>query len=180
MSDLYRVTVCENTQKYPGKLFIDIYPALFATHEKLYKMRLMVTPDVSEITGGVYLKHKDNGEVSLQYIKHYNKALQEQQKRLRERIDAKILNLFEEMKRRGINQTLNASLSEAVEIFSWEKCLCNQIPNSAVEEAFLLRQQYSKERLSRLQAKKEDYARRKYAASPQILLRWKQAEYCGD
>lgn len=44
MYDKFRVICCENREKYPGKLFIDIYPADHITHELLYRMRLKLTP----------------------------------------------------------------------------------------------------------------------------------------
>ena len=72
MYDKFRVICCENREKYPGKLFIDIYPADYVTHELLYRMRLKITPDVYDITGGVYLD--DLGRVQ-QAIELFEKAI---------------------------------------------------------------------------------------------------------
>ena len=99
---------------------------------------------------------------------------------MRQKIDPMILKMFQEMQKRGIKQTIEASVSQAVEIFSWKACSGSYEARSAKEEQFLLRQKYMQERLSRLEIKKAYNAQKKYAANPHILLKWKQAVYCGD
>ena len=176
MYDKFRVICCENREKYPGKLFIDIYPADYVTHELLYRMRLKITPDVYDITGGVYLDDLGNGQVRLQYIKHWDKRLQRQQEIVRARVDPQIKALFAEMKKHGIRQTIQASLTEAYEVFALDKAY----PQSAREEELAA----ARLRREKIEAIKKErtayYARQKYAATPHLLLMLKQLSRSGD
>lgn len=177
MYDKFRVICCENRQKYPGKLFIDIYPADHVTHELLYQMRLKITPDVYDITGGVYLDDLGDGQVRLQYIKHYDKRLQRQQDALRVRLDPMIKELFYEMKKRGLTSTVQASLTEAYEVFGFGDI---EHPRSAREEELWQR----KQRRLRVEELKKIrvayYARQKYASAPHLRLIIKQLERSSD
>jgi len=176
MYDVFRVIVCENQDKYPGKQFIDIYPADFVTHELLYRMRQRVTPDVHDITGGVYLT--DTGEkVVLKYVKHHNRFLQKQQELLRQKIDPKILELFYKMKRCGVKQTLRSSLNETYEIFVPRG---SGFPRSAKEEELMKTQKEREKREKIMAARQAFYARQKCAYAPHLLLWQKQLERSGD
>ncbi len=176
MYDKFRVICCENREKYPGKLFIDIYPADHITHELLYRMRLRVTPDVHDITGGVYLDDLGGGEIRLKYIKHYDKMLQKQQAEMRALIDPQISKLFYEMKKRGITRTINASLADAYEIFN----IGMIYPKSAKEEEFMRVQEQRRKREQILKEREAYYAQQKYAGNPHIGLMIKQLERRGD
>ncbi len=176
MYDKFRVICCENPEKYPGKLFIDIYPADHITHELLYRMRLKITPDVYDITGGVYLDDLGQGNIRLKYIKHYDKMIQRQQALVRERVDPLIMRLFAEMKKRGVNKTINASLNDAYEVFTLEEVY----PKSAKEEQMLEAQKRYAKRQKIIEARQRFYARQKYASCPHIALMINQLERSGD
>ena len=173
MYDKFRVICCENRDKYPGKLFIDIYPADHITHELLYRMRLKLTPDVYDITGGVYLDDLKNGEVRLKYIKHHDKMLQKQQDAMRARIDPQIKKLFYE---RGVTQTIQASLTEAYEVFNLDMTY----PKSAREAELMQARERRQKRENIMKERQAYYARQKYAANPHIRLMIKQLERSGD
>lgn len=176
MYDKFRVICCENPEKYPDKLFIDIYPADHITHELLYRMRLKLTPDVYDITGGVYLDDLGSDNVRLKYIKHHDKRIQKQQALVRERVDAKILELFAEMKERGIGKTINVSLTEVYEIFSADEIY----PKSAKDERILEAQKQYAKRQKIMAQRQQFYARQKYASFPHIALKISQLERSGD
>lgn len=176
MYDKFRVICCENRDRYPGKLFIDIYPADHITHELLYRMRLKLTPEVYDITGGVYLDEGKNGRIRLTYIKHYNKLSQRQQNAMRVWLDPMIIKMYGEMKKRGLTQTIRASVAEACELFNVEMAY----PQSAQEEKFQQVQEQKRKREQILKERAIYYARRKYAANPHIALMIKQLEYSGD
>lgn len=176
MHDIYRVICCENKEKYPGRLFIDIYPAEFVTHELLYRMRLKVTPEVHDITGGVYLTDLGNGEVCLKYIKHFNKFLHRQQEEMRRRVDPKIKELFFEMKKRGISQTLRATLNDAYEVFGADMMYVK----SAKEEEMKMSFERLKRRERIMAERNIYYANRKYASKPHLALMLMQLERTGD
>ena len=176
MYDKFRVICCENREKYPGKLFIDIYPADHITHELLYRMRLKLTPDVYDITGGVYLDDLKNGEVRLKYIKHHDKMLQKQQDAMRALIDPQIKKLFYAMKERGVTQTIQASLTEAYEVFNLDMTY----PKSAREAELMQARERRQKRENIMKERQAYYARQKYAANPHIRLMIKQLERSGD
>lgn len=178
MYDKFRVICCENRQKYPGKLFIDIYPADYVTHELLYQMRLKITPDVYDITGGVYLDDLGDGQVRLQYIKHYDKRLQRQQDALRVRLDPMIKELFSEMKKRGLTSTVRASLNEAYEVFGLRDI--NNSPKSARETELLQKQQRRQKAEELKKIRTAYYARQKFASAPHLRLMIRQLERSGD
>ncbi len=176
MYDKFRVICCENPQKYPDKLFIDIYPADHITHELLYRMRLKITPDVYDITGGVYLDDLGNGSIRLKYIKHHDKMIQRQQMLVREKVDAQIIRMYTEMKRRGIYRTINASLTQAYEVFTLDELY----PKSAREEQMIEAQKSYAKRQKIMEARQSFYARQKYASCPHIALMISQLERSGD
>ncbi len=176
MYDKFRVICCENPNKYPGKLFIDIYPADHITHELLYQMRLKLTPDVYDITGGVYLDDLGGGNVRLQYIKHYDKRIQKQQALIRERVDAQIIKLFKDMKDRGVDKTISASLTEVYEVFRADEVY----PKSAKDEKILNAQRQYAKRQKIMAQRQQFYAQQKHASAPHIALMINQLERSGD
>ena len=61
MNDVYRVVCSENPRLYPGKTFIDIYPAGSSrpenclNHDCILMMRQVINPEVYSLESGILL-----------------------------------------------------------------------------------------------------------------------------
>ncbi len=185
MKNIYRVVCSENQRLYPGKTFIDIYPAgsmrpeNSLTHDCLLQMRRMASPGVDKIESGILLTELDNGEISLQYEKRTNYRLRRYQEHLRQRLDPKIIATFKEMKSQNKDRTLEVSLVHMAimfDLFNTEK----DKPLSAREDALIRENMRQKRQAAKRRELIARQAAGKYAAHPEIMLAWKQALYRGD
>lgn len=185
MPDKYRVICTENQRRYPGKTFIDIYPAgcmrpeNSLTHDCLLQMRRLATPEVDKIESGIILTDFGNGNIHLQYEAMPNRRMREYQQYLRQRLDGQIIDTFKEMKAKGVNRTLEISFCDMATRFDLY-APNDETPISAREDALIKENAHQK----RLIEKRKEAVRRaassKYAAHPEILLAWRQAKYRGD
>lgn len=184
MPDKYRVICTENQRAYPGKTFIDIYPAgclrpeNSLTHDCLLQMRRLTNPDVEPLESGIILTDFGNGNIHLQYERMPNRRMQEYQNHLRQRLDGQIIKTFKQMQAQGVNRTLEISFSEMAVRFDLY-AHNDETPISAREDALIKENAYQK----RLIEKRKEAARRaaasRYAAHPEILLAWRQAKHRG-
>lgn len=116
---VYRVIVCEDND---GQFFIDICFAQHQTHVDLLEMRKELNPNVSWLEN-VYLKDKGDGVIALNYVKHHNRRLQEQQEKLRGVADSYILMMYQDMQKKGKSQTIEKSNGGVSEIIRQPKGL---------------------------------------------------------
>lgn len=118
MADKYRVICTENQRLYPGKTFIDIYPAgslrpeNSLTHDCLLQMRRLATPEVDKLESGIILTDFGNGSIHLQYETMPNRRMKEYQNLLRQRLDKQIIDTFKQMRAKGFDRTLEISFTE--------------------------------------------------------------------
>ena len=95
---------------------------------------------------------------------------------MRARIDSQIKKLFYAMKERGVTQTIQASLTEAYEVFNLDMTY----PKSAREAELMQARERRQKRENIMKERQAYYARQKYAANPHIRLMIKQLERSGD
>lgn len=182
LTPTYKVICCENEQKYPGQLFIDIAPAHLLTHEKIFFARQAICPRLTaddEMTGGIILMDLGKGDVKLCYETVCNYSLKRYQDHLRKRLDPLIRKLYKNMKKQGFEQTVSCSAMGAKELFSLSMCE-KRLPVSAKEEKFMADVERAQKREKLLEIKREYYAQRQCAQTPHLLLAWKQALRDGD
>lgn len=185
MADKYRVICTENQRLYPGKTFIDIYPAgslrpeNSLTHDCLLQMRRLATPEVDKLESGIILTDFGNGSIHLQYETMPNRRMKEYQNLLRQRLDKQIIDTFKQMRAKGFDRTLEISFTEMAARFDLYASE-DDTPVSARQDALIK----ENARQKRLAEKHKEAVRRaaasRYAASPEILLAWRQAKYRGD
>lgn len=184
MPDKYRVICCENQRAYPGKTFIDIYPAgslrpeNSLTHDCLLQMRRLSNPEVDKLESGIILTDFGNGNIHLQYEAMPNRRMREYQNQLRQRLDKQIIDTFKQMRSKGFDRTLEISFTEMATRFDLY-AMEDETPISARQDALIK----ENARQKRLIEKHKDAVRRaaasKYAAHPEILLAWRQAKHHG-
>lgn len=185
MPDKYRVLCSENQFRYPGKTFVDIYPAGFLrpenslTHDGLLQMRRLVNPDVEILETGIILTDFGSGNIMLQYEKMPNRRMQQYQTSLRQRLDPLIIKTFREMKQHGQNRTLEVSMASMAVMYDLHS-FSEEQPRSAREDALIRQNAYQKRLYEKRRLQIERQAQKENAPSPQVLLAWRQALYRGD
>lgn len=185
MQDKYRVICCENQRLYPGKTFIDIYPADSSrpesslTHDCLLQMRRLINPKVDKLESGIILTDLGNGNIHLQYEKVYNYRMRQYQEHLRQRLDKEIVKTFMTMKQQNKDRTLEVSFSDMSVLFDLHTKDTHQ-PISAQEDALIKETARRKHLIEKHKERVRRSAGSRYAANPHILLAWTQAKYRGD
>lgn len=197
MNDVYRVVCSENPRLYPGKTFIDIYPAGSSrpenclNHDCILMMRQVINPEVYSLESGILLHDKEGREPYLQYETTFNKRLKLYQDNFRKNYDKKILETFQKMKSLGRDKTMDVSfLDLAVRYDFFKSDYLTDTPKSAREQEIIqsaqehnIREQKRQELIARKQNELENYRKRKNlskAPTPEQMLAWKQAHILGD
>ncbi len=185
MPDKYRVICTENQRAYPGKTFIDIYPAGVMrpenslTHDCLLQMRRLINPEVEKLESGIILTDFGDGNIHLQYEGTTNKRMREYQKYLRQKLDGQIIDTFKKMRTRGLDRTLEISFTEMAarfDLYAPEE----ETQISAREDALIKENARQKKLIEKHKEAVLRSSRSKYASHPEIILAWQQAKYRGD
>ncbi len=197
MKDVYRVVCSENQRLYPGKTFIDIYPAgsfrpeNCLNHDCILMMRQVINPEVYSLEPGILLYDKEGCEPHVTLEMTCNKRLKLYQDSFRKRYEKKIIETFKKMKSLGRDRTMDVSfldLAVRYDFFQEEKI--NDTPKSAREQEIIqsakehkIQEQRRQELIERKRNELENYRQKKNLSkvpTPEQMMAWKQAHILGD
>lgn len=173
----YRVVVSHNPEN-PDVFYVDMCRDGFCSHDLLFKMQKKFYRNdklerVFNDSKGIFLKEYRDGRVSLCYVHHNDVMARQKQASLRQKVDGEILRVFKQMKSAGKLQTICVQPQEFY--YDEQRPRFQKSPMSLYEET-AKETMDRKEKASKLkEIKKAYYARQKFAASPHVLLAWKQA-----
>lgn len=197
MKEVYRVVCSENQRLYPGKTFIDIYPAgsfrpeNCLNHDSILMMRQIINPEVFSLEPGILLYDKEGCEPHLVFEKMFNKRQKFYQDSFRQRYEKKIVETFQKMRSLGRDKTMDVSfLDLAVRYDFFQSDYLADTPKSAREQEIIqsaqkhkIQERKRQELISRKQNELENYRAKKNlskAPTPEQMLAWKQAHILGD
>lgn len=180
MSTSYRIICCENEEKYPGKTFVDIMPAMQVrqedclSHRFMEKLRQQQNPGVHCVEYGFILTEKNNGDLEISYEESYHQDISRYYQLFQAKYEDKMFKAFREMREAGRDRTFHINMTDLAKLYG---CGAEMVNNngpvkSSYEERFFEAAERAQRREENMAMQREydrkndvgslEYLRRKY------------------
>ena len=178
MSTSYRIICCENQEKYPDKVFVDIMPAIQTkqedclSHRFMEKLRQQQNPGVKCVEYGFILTEKNNGDLEISYEESYNQDISRYHELFQDKYEAKMFKAFREMREAGRDRTFHIDMTDLARLYgcSAETISKNVSAKSAYEERFFAAAEQARRKEENL-AMQREYDRKNDVGSVEYLRR---------